>query len=169
MKEKHRTARLELLVAVILIAIFTAVLIERLTRYQEYAEKAVMEATIANMRSGLRVRMAELMISGSLAQLQDVRQENPIGWLEAPPANYLGAIAAARASAGSWYFDRDAGQLVYRPLHTRFFEVAESAAIPEVRLRVVPAGVAEKGIGQQPEKQPLEGLRLVVENRYQWR
>jgi len=169
MKEKHRTSRLELLVAVILIGIFTALLIERLTRYQEYAEKAVVEATIANMRSGLRVRMAELMISGSLAQLPAVRQENPIGWLEALPPNYLGVITANQASTGNWYFDRDARQLVYRPLHTRFLETAENAAIPEIRLRVVPAGAAEKGTAQGPEKQPLEGLRLVVENRYVWR
>ncbi|MGB6054113.1 MAG: hypothetical protein WBG17_02630 [Burkholderiaceae bacterium] len=168
MKRTHRASRLELLVAAVLIAIVAALLLERLTRYQEYTEKAVMEATIAHMRSGLRVRVAEMMITGSLAQLQEVRQENPVGWLEAPPANYLGEIPAAAAAAGNWYFDRDARELVYRPRHTRFFEPLENSAVAEVRLQVRPAGAGDSGGASEKGKRPLEGLRLVVANGYRW-
>lgn len=168
MKRTHRASRLELLVAAVLIAIVAALLLERLTRYQEYAEKAVMEATIAHMRSGLRVRVAELIIAGSLAQLQQVRQENPVGWLETPPANYLGEIPAAAAAPGNWYFDRDARELVYRPRHTRFFEPLQNGTVAEVRLQVRPAGAGESGDAREKEQRPLEGLRLVVANGYRW-
>ncbi len=84
-----------------------------------------MEATIANMRSGLRVRVAELMIGGQMARMGDLLQENPITWLAAPPANYAGALPQAddgQPVPGHWYFDAARQQLVYLPQHRRFFQ-----------------------------------------------
>ncbi|HTN65137.1 MAG TPA: type II secretion system protein, partial [Burkholderiaceae bacterium] len=92
MQRAHGASRLELLIAVIVIGIVAGLLLERLTRYQEYAEKTVMEATIANLRSGLRVRVAELMVGGQMGRMGDLLRENPITWLAAPPANYAGAL-----------------------------------------------------------------------------
>lgn len=160
-------SRLELLIALIAIGVIAALLLERLTRYQEYTEKVVMEATIAHMRSGLRVRVAELMIDGQAARMGDLLGENPITWLAAPPANYGGLLAqpdAGNARPGHWYFDAGHRQLVYFPQHRRFFHSDSGAN--EVRLQAM-ARTAGAGLTRTPTGL-VEGVALVLATPYRW-
>jgi competence protein ComGC len=166
-------SRLEALIVVLLIGIVVALLLERLTRYQEYAEKAVMEATIANMRSGLRIRVAELMINGEMAQMPNLLQENPITWLAAPPANYAGVLQPATAKVpapGHWYFDAPAGQLVYLPQHHRFFRAGADGK-REVRWQVMPLPIPPlpyTAAPPRPSSAKVEGIALRAITFYQW-
>lgn len=160
-------SRLELLIALIAISIVAALLLERLTRYQEYTEKTVMEATIANMRSGLRVRVAELMIGGEMARMGELLRENPITWLAAPLANYGGLLAqpdAGNARPGHWYFDAVRRQLVYFPQHRRFFQ--SDGGANEVRLQVM-ARTPAAGLTRSP-RGIVEGVALVLATPYRW-
>ena len=101
---------------VLIIGILATVLLHYLLRYQDIARATVMEATIANMRSGLRLRVAELMMANRNAEIGELVHENPIDWLETPPPNYLGAmkqIDPERIPPDSWYFDANQHELVY--------------------------------------------------------
>lgn len=166
-------SRLEALIVILLIGVAAALLLERLTRYQEYAEKAVMEATIANMRSGLRVRIAELMIDGKMAQMGALLQENPISWLVAPPPNYAGVLphAATEAPAlGHWYFDVPARQLVYLPLHHRFFRTGDDGK-REVRWQVLPLSISPSPVAAASAPGAtgkVEGITLKLLQLYEW-
>lgn len=165
---RRGASRLEMLAALVLIGIVAALLLERLTRYQEYAEKAVMEATITNLRSGLRVRVAELMIGGRMAQMGRLLDENPVAWLAAPPPNYGGLLAqpdGGRALPGHWYFDAGRRQLVYLPQHRRFFQPGENG-VNEVRLQAM-ARAPSGGMTRSPAG-IVEGVALVLVRGYRW-
>jgi general secretion pathway protein G len=166
-------SRLELLIVMVVIGIVVTVLLERLTRYQEYAEKAVMEATIANMGSGLRMRVAELMIDGRMAQMGTLLQQNPITWLAAPPANYAGVLQHATAEVpapGHWYFDAPVRQLVYLPQHHRFFRPGPDGK-REVRWQVLPLPMSPLPFAAASSHAPngkVEGIGLRVIKFYEW-
>lgn len=163
-------SRLEIMVVTVLISIVAALLLERLTRYQEYAEKAVMEATIAHMRSGLRVRVAELMINDQMASIDTLLQENPITWLNAPPANYLGVLDASgttKPASGNWYFDASVQQLVYLPYHQRFFRPENDGTVAEVRLQVFAIRKPDSVMGTENAR--VQGLSLNSIRPYYWK
>ena len=74
--------RFEWLGTVLVIGVLVTALLHYLARYQDIARTAVMEMTVVNMRSGLRLRVAELMIADRNAEIGALVHENPIGWLE---------------------------------------------------------------------------------------
>ena len=109
---------LELVVVAAVLGILAAVLLNRLLRYQEFAEKTAMETTVVNMRSGLRARVAELVIQGRTDEIGEIGRENPVGWLDTPPANYAGELDRPGQGAirpGYWYFDSARRELLYLP------------------------------------------------------
>lgn len=118
---------LERMVALILFGVFLAAFLDRVSYYQEHAEKMEMELTVRNMRTGLRYKIADLIMNNRLPEMATLADENPINWLEQKPANYLGEFdgAPAEASSGSWYFDRRNRQLVYTINHRRHFEPSD--------------------------------------------
>ena len=106
----------ELLGSVIIIVVLGSVLLHRLVRYQEIARNAVIEMTVSNMRSGLRLRVAELTMAERGSEITQLVGQNPVQWLEAPPANYRGQLAGTGAvgiGPDSWYYDTDQRVLVY--------------------------------------------------------
>jgi Tfp pilus assembly major pilin PilA len=108
--------RLELMGSLIIIAVLAVILLHRLVRYQEIARTAVMEMTVSNMRSGLRLRVAELMMADRGAEIGRLVGQNPVQWLDAPPQNYRGQRASMEAvglEADTWYYDTDRRVLVY--------------------------------------------------------
>ena len=119
-------SRFELLASVVIIGVLAVVLLERMTRYQEIARTAVMEMTVSNLRSGLRLRVAELIMADRSAEIARLAGQNPVQWLQAPPANYRGQLTQADAvglAADSWYFDPERQSLVYvLPRSGRFLE-----------------------------------------------
>jgi len=121
---EHGSSRFEFFIAVGVISVIAAFLLDRLLSYQEYAERTAMEVTVVNMRSGLRLRTAELMTQDRLHEVGKLVNENPVRWLETPPPNYLGELAHPVPKTlvqGNWYFDTTRRELVYLPHDNRFF------------------------------------------------
>lgn len=107
---------IELVVAIIIISTLAAVLLDRMLYYQEAAEKAALEQLVNTLRSALRLQIAERLLNRQGADIAALAGDNPINWLDAPPANYLGERfdpAPHEIAKGSWYFDLKDRHLVY--------------------------------------------------------
>ena len=106
----------ELIVVVCIVALIAAILFNRLRFYEEAAEKAAMQQTAAAIKSALQMRVASYMISGRDNEIEKLRNENPVSWLQEKPADYAGAFYAdayARVRPGNWYFDLTRRELIY--------------------------------------------------------
>jgi prepilin-type N-terminal cleavage/methylation domain-containing protein len=106
----------ELIVVVCIVAVMAGILLNRLRVYEEAAEKAAMQQTAAAIKSALQMRVASYLISGRHREIERLRTENPVKWLQEHPDNYAGEFYAdvyARVRPGSWYFDLTRGELVY--------------------------------------------------------
>jgi general secretion pathway protein G len=155
----------ELIAVICLIGIFAAIALERLTRYQELAEKTAMEQTAAVLRSALALRAASYLLAGRLAQAPELAEQNPMEWLAERPGNYVGELydpAEAEVSPGSWFFDRKTRELVYRPRMTRFFH-PRAEGRTEVRYKAVVR--LDERVAAQRE---VSELTLRPTRPYQW-
>jgi type II secretory pathway pseudopilin PulG len=117
--------RYELTVVIIIFSVLTAVLLNRLQYYQEYAERTAVDVTVRNIRNGLRLQVADLMMQDRMSETAKLLKQNPITWLEQPPLNYIGELYAPRDNAippGSWYFDLAERHLIYLPSTSGFFD-----------------------------------------------
>ena len=106
----------ELVVVICIVALMAGVLLNRLQVYTEAAEKAAMQQTAAAIKSALQMRAAAYMISGRDGEIEQLRSQNPVSWLQERPDNYAGefhADAYARVRPGSWYFDLTRRELIY--------------------------------------------------------
>lgn len=102
----------ELVVCILVFSVLVTVLLNRLRYYQEAAEKAAMESTARLVKTGLQIRLAELIIANRQAEAAALESEDPTQWLDTRPANYGGEYREPPAP-GTWYFDVTARQLVY--------------------------------------------------------
>jgi len=106
----------ELIVVICIVAVMAVILLDRLQVYKEGAEKAVMEQTAAAIKSALQMRVASYMIHGREDEIENLRNDNPVNWLQERPDNYAGefyADAYARVRPGSWYFDLARREFIY--------------------------------------------------------
>lgn len=171
---RRRPARgftlLELIVVVCLVAVLAAVLLERLLRYQELAEKTAMEQTVGVLRSALALQFAGRVAVGGLAAAQDLAGQNPMDWLAERPPNYIGVLydpSETDVAKGNWYFDKQNGDLVYRPRRTQFFTPGPDGKA-QVRFRpriLIGPGPAVQGRPGLPENSEL---RIVAAPPYLW-
>lgn len=150
------------LVGIIFVASLLAlVLFDRLLFYQAQAEKTVMEMTVINMRSGLRLRVAELMMQDSMDEVSSLVHENPINWLAAPPSNYIGEFQIPEQNTiptNTWYFDTKRRELVYTLGHDHILG-AEPTHETVMRFRVATVErPLVNGGGAVPK---VEGVTLV--------
>ena len=165
--------RLDKMVSVAILVTLGAVLLDRLLYYEEYTEKTVTELTITNMRTGLNLRKAEMMLASAQGGTTGVLGDNPMVWLPAPTPNYSGEFAGHAPDAageGIWYYDQGARELAYRPNLARHF-VPGLDGHTEVRVRVErrrvahAEAVAEGAVRNPP---PWEGVALVLARPYRW-
>lgn len=126
------------MVAVAVIAALAAVLLDRLLYLEEQAEKTAMESAVQTIRAGLRYRLAELLGRGDARGIARLAAENPMGWMDRPPAGYRGEFAgrAPAADEAQWYYDTERRELAYRPRLTRYLR-APGGDGAEIRFRVV--------------------------------
>lgn len=162
---------LELAVVAILFGILAAALLNRLSYYQEAAEKARAEYTISAMKSGLRHRMAELLIAGRAQEFHLLANGNPMDWMERKPDNYAGVVtvtAAEKVAAGRWYFDADARELVYLPHHAAHFR-PDAKGRKQIRLRtVLKSNFASEGGEGAESMRATGGVALELVEAYFW-
>jgi len=164
-------SRLELMVAVLVIAILAGILLERLLHYQEMAEKARMEYAISSIKSGLRQRMASLLVAGRAQDYRLLAKQNPMDLLEGKPDNYAGELTAVdgeQLASGTWYFDQEARALVYLVRRGAHFQSA-GAGRKRVRLKIVIVqNSAEAGKGSGSEDDPVNSVAIEIVEPYRW-
>lgn len=165
-KEKGLTL-FELAVVAAILGILALVLLDRVLVYQEMAEKTVVELTAMNMRSGMRYRVAELMVHNQEGEIAAMVGENPVKWLEAPPPNYLGELSGPQENEifpGNWYFDKNERELHYRVKRERHF-VSGPSGKHELRFRVTSSTKRAEAGGAE---MPVQGVTLTLVEPYRW-
>ena len=124
----------ELAVAIAAIAIAAAVLLNRLAYYQEMAEKAAMESVVRAVKTGLQLRLAELIATHKQGQATALESEDPMRWLDTRPDNY-GGVYGAGVERGKWYFDAGRRHLVYVVNAGDRLEIGTGSEAKEIRFQ----------------------------------
>lgn len=125
-------SKFEFSIALLVILIVGAVLLDRLLRLEESAERLAVELTVRNMRTGMQYRQADLIVRGRDAEMASLLASNPVSWLERPPEGYIGARAQldpAQLAAGEWAFSSSDRRLYYRPRLRRFLRVQDDGEL----------------------------------------
>jgi prepilin-type N-terminal cleavage/methylation domain-containing protein len=125
----------ELVVCILVFSVLVTVLLHRLAYYQELAEKAAMEATARILKTGLQIRLAQLIVANRQAEAGVLETADPTQWLERRPVNY-GGTYHGDAQPGTWYFDEQARQLVYCVNTGSRLELDSQTGPKQVRYRV---------------------------------
>jgi hypothetical protein len=113
-------------VVLTVIGVVAAVFFNALYDIQEQAERTVMEATVRNMNSGLRMDVATRAMHGQEVPVAAFVGANPVKWLENPPPGYIG-MCQQELAAGEWCFDAATLEIVYLPRADRHLEHLEPA------------------------------------------
>lgn len=159
----------ELIVVVCIVSIMAGLLLNRLEVYKEAAEKAAMQQTAAAIKSALQMRVASYMISGRDKEIENLRNENPVNWLQEGPADYAGefyADAYARVRPGSWYFDLTRRELIYVINLGANFKPGPDGR-KWVRYRVT-IGYEELPVTGAPPRKVLSAVRFAPVQPYVW-
>jgi prepilin-type N-terminal cleavage/methylation domain-containing protein len=160
---------LELIVVICIVAVMAGILLNRLRTYEEAAEKAVMQQTAAAIKSALQMRVAAYMIGGRDSEIENLRNENPVGWLQEPPASYAGefyADAYARVRPGSWYFDLTRRELIYVVnLGDHFVPGTDARKWVRYRVRIEYEKVPQT---DAPPRKVLSAVSFVPVQPYAW-
>lgn len=155
----------ELVVVIAIFGVLWTVLLERLHRYQELAERAAMEATLRLVKTGLQVRLAELIATRREAEAVRLETENPMEALESKPANYGGEYRSP-PQPGTWYYDARARELVY-VVNTGGGLQLEAGA-PEKELRFRAQLVRDRVLAPGGAVESVTGVTLVPVRSYRW-
>lgn len=132
---------------------------------EERSEKLMVEMTLRSMRIGLKAAMAEAMLHGREAEMAGWPGSNPMRWLGGMPENYRGECPEREIEAmprRSWCFDKEAGELVYRPLlawHLRWLGHDNPQGF--LRWRVA-------GLANMPQPPVYLGVNLQLVTPYVW-
>ena len=141
--------------------IFVSILLDRLLYYQEWAEKAAMEATARDIDSVLRIRAAELMLAQRYAELAQLDRANPFALFKVAPGGYAGEVDGQVGAApdGTWRYVPQRREIEYRPNSRRHLVVAGAEQDGPLRYRV--------RLLRGPE-QRVAGVRLELLTPYRW-
>lgn len=156
----------ELLVCIIIISVLAAVLLNRLGYYQEMAEKAAMESTLQTIKTGLQIRLAELIVTNRQGQAAELETEDPVQWLDDKPPNYGGDYRFPLDTA-TWYFDAGERQLVYVVNTGSRLDLDAGSGPKQVRFRARLLKDRVKVYGTTMES--VTGVTLVPVQSYRWR
>ena len=164
-------SRLELMAGVLVIGVLVAILLDKLVLYQELAEKARMEFTISRIISGLRLRMAGMLMAGRAQEYSTLVNDIPMDWLDEKPVNYAGEVSAAdavRPQPGNWYFDKTSRMLIYSVQHSEHFESGGNDR-KEVRLKVILRhNRVDPNEGQSGAGDPTDSVSIELAEAYRW-
>jgi type II secretory pathway pseudopilin PulG len=155
----------ELVVALIIISVLAAVLLNRLGYYKEMLEKAAMESTLRNIKTGLQVQLAELIVTNRQAQAGRLENEDPSQWLDEKPPNYGGSYRVPPVS-GTWYFDTATHELVYVVNTGNRLEIDTDTRPIQLRFRARVLKDRLNLFGNSVES--VAGVALVPAQPYRW-
>ena len=171
-KTRHAACReggfsaFELAVSIIIISVLAAVLLNRLGYYQEMAEKAAMESTLSTIKTGLQIRLAELIVTNRQAEAVRLETEDPFQWLDDKPPNYAGRYSSPPDS-GTWYFDASEHQVVYVVNNGSRLDLDGDTGARHLRFRarLLKDRLQLYGTGVES----VSGVALMPVNPYRWR
>jgi len=125
-----RTARaeagfslLELALVTVIVVILMLLSLRQIHVYQGELEQAELMQTVATLRAGMNIRIANLLASDKRAEIVQMAGQNPVDWLEQKPKNYLGVFYAPKSqdlAEGNWYYDKNNKTLVYLLNNSKF-------------------------------------------------
>lgn len=171
-KTRHAASRqagfslFEFVVALIIISVLAAVLLNRLAYYQEMAEKAAMESTLRTIKTGLQIRLAELIVTNRQAEAARLESGDPFQWLDDKPPNYAGPYRAP-PDTGTWYFDAGERQLVYVVNKGSRLDLDGDTGARQLRFRARLLKDPVRVSGTVVES--VTGVALVPVRPYRWR
>jgi prepilin-type N-terminal cleavage/methylation domain-containing protein len=163
---------LELLVVIVLIGILLSVAIDRLMVMSAKAERYAMDQVLGSLRSGIQIRVAELIATNRAGEIAALAGTNPMRRLAELPPNYLGELFGpdpAVLQAGNWYFDTRERALVYLVDNEQFFD---SALPPPARAFFAIEPVfddTDRNGRYDAGVDVMRGLRLASRTDYAWR
>ncbi len=155
----------ELVVVLAIISVLISVFLNRLGFYQEKAEQAAMEYTLQAVKTGLQIRLAELIITYRQQQASQLEVENPTQWLSKMPADYAGDYREP-PQPGTWYYDSARRQLVYVPHNNSHLKVAERGGVKQLRFEV--KLIRYQYVIHGGRVGGVAGIRLVAAYPYRW-
>ncbi|HYL88127.1 MAG TPA: prepilin-type N-terminal cleavage/methylation domain-containing protein [Burkholderiales bacterium] len=162
---------LELVVVIVLISILLTIAIQQLIVAKAQAERVAMQQVLGSIRSGMTIRLAELILRGKLSEADLLAGSNPMQFLAEVPQNYVGELFdpdPRSVPRGSWYFDRKEGTLCYVVDSTEYFAAASP---PPARARFAIRTVFEDQDGNGRYDRGvdlLRGLQLATLEPYAW-
>jgi general secretion pathway protein G len=157
---------------VLLVGILSMVVLDYMLRYIEIAEKGAMENTVVNLRSALRLRLAEELVRNDAKEAMRLAHSNPMEWLYELPSNYAGEFTDPEPGSimrGKWYWNRGSRELVYLVDNGRDF-TPDSEGLKRVRYRVHAPflAIAAKENRQMSVNDVVAEISLVLAEPYRW-
>lgn len=169
---RYSLSRFELGICLIIIAILFYFAVERISELSVYTEQTGIKILIRNMQSNLDLYKSEKMISGTLDDMAEMVNSNPVGTIFPPPENYRGEFQSPdplQFSPGDWYYDMGNKHVVYHVIHSDRF-ISSAPAPARIRLRLEPVfqdldnnGQFDRGVDK------MRGLVLKKVEPYEWR
>lgn len=161
---------LEFTLATLIISVLIVLAFQRIAALRVDIERAQIEHTVGAMRAALALELAGLVVHGTLRRLPEYAGANALAMLSPGPRDYAGAVddGAPTPAPGSWFFERAAGTVVYRPRHPDV--LGAGAPIERLRWRVVPIWHdADNDGAYDPRVDGAPGLRLEPLDAPHWR
>lgn len=193
----YRLSRLELVFALIILLVLISVFMNRVIIMLAQAERSMVENSIVNLNSALRVQGLYLNLSNGSAAAATLEHANPVQILMQQPEwdfeqqelqpealaalvksrmalplqNYQGDLGTAEGmelAPGSWYFDIDNNALVYLVRNSEVFR-SELDGPARLRFRLELDYTDVDGDDEfSPETDRLNSLGLQPLDEYQW-
>lgn len=157
---------------VVLVGVLSMVVLKYMLHYIEVAEKSAMENTVMNLRSALRLRLAEVLVHRDAKEGVRLARDNPINWLQEKPPNYAGEFddpEQGSIAPGKWYYDRKSRELVYLVDRGDDF-VADGNGIKRVRYRIH-APFLQKAVKENRQitvNDVVGEISLILVEPYKW-
>ena len=156
---------LELAVVVVVLSSLCGILLLRLNYYQEAVERTRFEMQLQIYKTGLQVRLAEMIIQRREQDARRLEDENPTLWLSEKPTNYAGDYRQP-PGVGNWYYDSSSRELVYVANTAGGLSVEPRDGVKQLRFRVqiIRQPVAITG----GRVEGIAGIKLIPVTAYQW-
>ncbi len=172
MRTQRGFTLIELIVVIIIVVVLAGTLLNRVSYYQEQAERAAMEQVAAAVQSALVLRYGTLLARGAATEqeLSILATDNPMSWLQKKPRNYAGEFydpSPTAVAPGRWMFDLKSRDLIYVVDRSDHFTPGRDGGKWirfHTQLQYEPAlgGSAQQG------KKELVGTLLVPTETYRW-
>ena len=106
--------RFDFAVTLCVIGILATCLLHYLNQAQAEIEKVIMETELNNLRLGLTEAWIHKSVANQRADIETLKDSNPMLLVASRPNNYIGESAQAPIDSNEiWYFDTQKKQLIY--------------------------------------------------------